>query len=181
MAATKCMMLASVGIEGASMITAMGGNGVRLGLQIAGLPGQWFTEMAAPPNGEIQEQLSDDRRLGAVGDSAVVEALGLGAMQISGAPEQLKVFRNFLPDDFEARSEALKIGTHYDFIEAAPKIGIPLRSSINFGAGPIVALGIIDKAGELGRIGGGIYDPPLSIFASALDALDRSYEPGLIL
>lgn len=181
MAATKTMMLAAEGVTGSSMITAMGGNGVRMGLQIAGLPGQWFTEMAAPPNGEIQEQLSDDRRLGAIGDSAVVEGLGLGAMQISGAPEQLKVFKNVLPDDFEARIEALKIGAHYDFAEAAPKVGIPLRSSLNFGAGPIVALGIIDKAGELGRIGGGIYDPPLSIFASALDALDRSYQPGPIL
>ena len=86
-----------------------------------------------------------------------------------------------LPDDFEARSEALKIGKHYDFNEAAPKIGIPLRASLNFGAGPIVALGIIDKVGELGRIGGGIYDPPLSIFASAMDALNQSFEPGPIL
>ena len=51
------------------------------------------------------------------------------------------------------------------------------QSSLNFGAGPIVALGIIDKAGELGRIGGGIYDPPLSIFASALDALNQSLNP----
>ena len=181
MAATKTMMLAAEGVTGSSMITAMGGNGVQMGLQIAGLPGQWFTELAAAPNGEIPEQLSDDRRLGAIGDSAVIEGLGLGAMQILGAPEQLKVFKNVLPDDFEARSEALKIGKHYDFNEAAPKIGIPLRASLNFGAGPIVALGIIDKVGELGRIGGGIYDPPLSIFASAMDALNQSFEPGPIL
>ena len=59
----------------------MGGNGVRMGLQIAGLPGQWFTEMAAAPNGE-PEQLSDDRRLGAIGDSA--EGLGLGACRYLG-------------------------------------------------------------------------------------------------
>ena len=176
MAATKSMMLAAEGVTGSSMITAMGGNGVRMGLQIAGLPGRWFTETAEPPKGEILESLNADRRLGAIGDSAVVEALGLGAMQISSAPEQLKVFKNVLPDDFEARSEALKLGIHYDFTEAVPKIGIPLRSSLNFGAGPLVALGIIDKAGELGRIGGGIYDPPFSLFESAMDALDKSYE-----
>ena len=29
--------------------------------------------------------------------TAVVEALGLGAMQISSAPEQLKVFKDVLP------------------------------------------------------------------------------------
>lgn len=176
MAATKSMMLAAEGVTGSSMITAMGANGVRMGLQIAGLPGRWFTETAAPPKGKILESLNADRSLGAIGDSAVVEALGLGAMQISSAPEQLKVFKNVLPDDFEARSEALKFGLHYDFTEAAPKIGIPLRSSLNFGAGPFIALGIIDKTGELGRIGGGIYDPPLSLFASAMDALEKSYE-----
>ena len=50
------------------------------------------------------------------------------------------------------------------------------RSTLDLGAGPIVALGIIDKAGELGRIGGGIYEVPMSIFESAIDALERSYE-----
>ena len=88
-------MLAANGITGSSLITGMGGNGIRMGLQIAGLPGRWFTELASPPNGEIQENLSLDRRLGAIGDSAVVEALGLGAMQISSAPEQLKFLRTF--------------------------------------------------------------------------------------
>ncbi len=176
MAATKCMMLAAEGVRGSSVIIAMGGNGVRMGLQIAGLPGQWFTEVATPPQGKIFQNLDTNRRLGAIGDSAVVEALGLGAMQISSAPEQIKVFKDVLPQNFEDRSEALKVGVHYDFQEAAPKIGIPLRSSLNFGAGPLVALGIIDKAGELGRIGGGIYDPPLTLFDSAMAALDKSYE-----
>ncbi len=154
----------------------MGGNGVTMGLQIAGLPGRWFTETAEPPKGEILESLNPDRCLGAIGDSAVVEALGLGAMQLSSAPEQLKIFKNVLPNNFNARSEALKFGVHYDFTEATPKIGIPLRSLLNFGAGPLIALGIIDKTGDLGRIGGGIYDPPISLFASAMKVLEKSYE-----
>ena len=176
MAATKTIMLAAVGIAGSSLITAMGGNGIRMGLQIAGLPGRWFTELASPPNGEIQENLSLDRRLGAIGDSAVVEALGLGAMQISSAPEQLKVFKSVLPVNYQARSDFLKMDNHYDFNKATPKIGIAIRSINNFESGPLVALGIIDRAGDLGRIGGGIYDPPLKLFKSAIDALDLSHE-----
>ena len=48
MAATKTIMLAANGITGSSLITGMGGNGIRMGLQIAGLPGRWFTELASP-------------------------------------------------------------------------------------------------------------------------------------
>ena len=48
------------------------------------------------------------------------EGLGLGAMQISGH-QNSKVFKNVLPDDFEARSEALKIGAHYDLPRQHPK------------------------------------------------------------
>ena len=41
-------MLAADGVTGSSLITAMGGNGIRMGLQIAGMPGRWFTELASP-------------------------------------------------------------------------------------------------------------------------------------
>ena len=76
-----------------------------------------------------------DRRLGAIGDSAVVEALGLGAMQISSAPEQLKVFKDVLPVNYQARCDFLKMGNHYDFNKATPKIGIAIRSINNFESG----------------------------------------------
>ena len=46
---------------------------------------------------------------------------------------------------------------HYDF-KSNTTIGIAIRSINNFESGPLVALGIIDGAGDLGRIGGGIYD-----------------------
>ena len=97
-------------------------------------------------------------------------------MQISSAPEQLKVFKNVLPVNYQARSDFLKMGNHYDFNKATPKIGITIRSINNFESGPLVALGIIDRTGDLGRIGGGIYDPPLKLFKSAIDALDQSHE-----
>jgi hypothetical protein len=36
----------------------------------------------------------------------------------------------------------------------------------------MVALGIIDREGELGRIGGGIFDPPMEMFTAAMSALN---------
>lgn len=160
------------GINGSSIITAMGSNGVEFGLQVAGLPGIWFTAPAAPPNGQIADGLDGSRKLGAVGDSAVVEALGLGAMNIIQSPEQMKALGNFLPANFADRVTALRGCEHFDFTLAKPPIGITARSVHDYGAAMVVALGIIDSAGELGRIGGGIFDPPMAPFNSALAALD---------
>ena len=172
MAASKCLMSTADGIAGASLITAMGGNGVDVGVQIAGLPGQWFTAPASPPNGQIGDGLDPSRRLGAIGDSAVVEALGLGAMNILGSPEQMKALGAFAPADYQSRIAALRLGVHLDFNVATPPIGIMARTVAAYGAGPMVALGIIDRQGELGRIGGGISDPPQSMFTAAMAALE---------
>jgi len=165
-------MSVASGIAGSSLITAMGGNGVEVGLQIAGLPGQWFTAPASPPNGQIAENIDSARRLGAIGDSAVVEALGLGAMNITQSPEQMKALGAFAPADFEQRIEVLRLGPHLDFNTAAPPIGITAREVVAYSAGPMVALGIIDREGELGRIGGGIFDPPIEMFTAAMSALN---------
>jgi len=172
MAASKCLMSVASGIAGSSLITAMGGNGVEVGLQIAGLPDQWFTAPASPPNGQIAENIDSARRLGAIGDSAIVEALGLGAMNITQSPEQMKALGAFAPADFEQRIEVLRLGPHLDFNTAAPPIGITAREVVAYSAGPMVALGIIDREGELGRIGGGIFDPPMEMFTAAMSALN---------
>ena len=172
MAASKCLMATANDIAEASLITAMGGNGVEMGVQIAGLPGQWFTAPASPPNGQIGDGLDESRRLGAIGDSAVVEAFGLGAMNIVESPEQMRALGAFAPADFENRIAALRVGGHLDFAAASPPIGIMARTVAAYGAGPMVALGIIDREGDLGRIGGGISDPPLAMFTAALAALE---------
>jgi hypothetical protein len=74
------MMKLAEGVEGSSFITAAGGNGREVGIQVAGLPGHWFTVPAKPPVGTFDVDLPTDRAMGAIGDSAVVDAFGLGAM-----------------------------------------------------------------------------------------------------
>ncbi|HAD29293.1 MAG TPA: DUF1116 domain-containing protein, partial [Rhodobacteraceae bacterium] len=69
MAATKCMMKSAEGIKGSSFITAAGGNGREVGIQVAGLPGRWFTVPAKPPVGTFDVDLPTDRSMGAIGDS----------------------------------------------------------------------------------------------------------------
>ncbi len=112
MAATKCMMTLASGVEGSSFVTAAGGNGVEMGVQISGLSGRWFVAPAAPPRGNFDIDVPVDRALGAIGDSAIVDALGLGAMTINLAPRQKQALGAFLPKDSDMRQNALSIGGH---------------------------------------------------------------------
>jgi len=41
-----------------------------------------------------------------------------------------------------------------------------------YGRGPVIGLGILDIDGEKGRLGGGIYDMPITVFDAAVAALD---------
>jgi len=173
MAATKCMMKLAEGIEGSSFVTAAGGNGRDVGIQVSGLPGRWFTVPGAPPKGRFDVDLPSDRALGAIGDSAVVEAFGLGAMAIDASPAQKAALGSYLPDDRRARANGLSVGEHPYFRMLDVRLGSTARGAVAAKAGPIIGLGILDRLGLAGRLGGGIYDMPVTPFAQALDVLEK--------
>jgi hypothetical protein len=173
MAATKCMMKLAEGIERSSFVTAAGGNGREVGIQVSGLPGRWFTVPAEPPKGRFDVDLPNDRALGAVGDSAVVEAFGLGAMATDPSPAQKAGLGSYMPDDRRARANGLSVGEHPYFRMLDVRLGSTARGAVAAKAGPIVGLGILDRLGLAGRLGGGIYDMPVAPFAQARDALEK--------
>ena len=170
MAATKCMMVAARGVAKSSFVVAAAGNGHQTGIQVSGLPGRWFTHPASPPQGRFDVDLPASRALGAIGDSAVVDAMGLGAMAIAGSQAQLKLLGPYLPADGLARPELLLCSVYPAF--AGLKLGLTARRVARAGRGPIVSLGILDRDGTAGRLGGGIYDMPAAPFAAAVAALE---------
>ena len=107
-------------------------------------------------------------------DPGLLEKNKVNIIEIVNA---LKSFNNLVPAGILADDNAdfsIKVPGLYEDYEELKYL--PIRSINNFESGPLVALGIIDRAGDLGRIGGGIYDPPLKLFKSAIDALDLSHE-----
>ncbi len=173
LAATKIMMKLAEGVEGSSFVTAAGGNGREVGIQISGLPGRWFSIPATPPKGKFDTDLPADRALGAIGDSAVVEAFGLGAMAIDLSPEQKKGLGAYLPGNAGARTQSLSVGEHPYFQALDVKLGSTARGAMAQGSGPMIGLGILDRLGQAGRLGGGIYDMPVDPFADAIRALEH--------
>ena len=171
MASSKCIMMSGSGVPESSLITAAAGNGVDTGIQISALPGQWFQAAATAPIGRFDIDLSIDRGLPAIGDSAVVEGLGLGAMAIHLSPAQETNLADFLPDDYRTRAKHLMCGVHPGFGDLNCNLGLTARKVTDNHRGPIIGLGILDITGEKGRLGGGIYDMPVTVFVDAMQAL----------
>lgn len=174
MAACKCMLMAADGVAASGLVTAAGGNGVETGIGLAGLPGQWVAAAAEPPRGSIDDPALAGRALGAIGDSAIVDALGFGAMAMSFAPEQQKALMPFMPEGGLALPGLLLMSEHPAFHPLTLHVGLSARAVAATGRRPVVSLGILDRDGQAGRLGGGIYQPPQGLFEAALEALDAA-------
>ena len=171
MAAVKSMLSGADGIAGSAVVTALAGNGVEAGLQLAGRPGVWHCAPASRPVGALLPQFADGTALPAIGDSAVVDAFGLGAMAFEHSPAQQEALGRFMPTPAHELAVALLHGPHPRLPRSRARFGLSARAVVETGRQPAVALGIVDATGRSGRIGGGIWTVPGELFTTALDAL----------
>ncbi|MBK20062.1 MAG: hypothetical protein CMM52_14610 [Rhodospirillaceae bacterium] len=171
MAASKLILSSAIGTDHSTIITAFGGNGDEFGLQVAGLPGKWFTCPASAPLGNIREPHTVHTCVGAFGDSAVAEGLGLGAMAQSYCPDMQALHAGFTPDDIFELPEKILLATHPGMTKSRARVGLSAQAVVEENSTPIVELGIADKYGVNGGLGAGIYRPPIAPFAAACDAV----------
>lgn len=168
MAASGCM-LGAVCAEDDDVIVGMGGNGIAFGIRLAAAPSQWLTIPASVPAGSW----SGHRATSAIGDSAVVEALGLGAMawcRFQGIPAAAS---QWLSDSHARRINDLArpVATPLDSLSV-----ISIRRWLEAGVSPPISLGVLDAEGRDGMLGRGLYQPPLALFQLALDATNQHPE-----
>ncbi len=174
MASARCMLGAASGTNDSSLVIGSGGNGAEAGIQVAGLPGKWFAAPADPPNHQMPEDIPADRALGAIGDSAIVDALGFGAMAMNLAPEQKKGMLHLMPDGGLELPGLLLAAVHPAFGDLSLCVGMAARTVVESDRQPVVSLGVLDNEGELGRVAGGVFSTPMSVFRDAITALEAA-------
>ena len=168
MAATKCMLNAAAGIQDATVVIAAGGNGTHFGIQVGRCPGLWFETSAEPPALALEHADLDPFRVGAIGDSAIVDLFGFGAMTtLSARPRPHAAFADVYPNAITVPRQLLT-RSHPRFSQSAPLVVIDARRIPTTKEAPIVSLGVLDKAGQRGRLAGGFYRPPIELFATAV-------------
>lgn len=166
MAATRCVLDAAQGVPGSTLLVGAGGNGVRFGVRLASAPSTWHVVDAAPPN--VAEMLPAGAvALGAIGDSAVVDFLGLGAMTTRAGVDAVPSFAAVF-GDATGMPRTLLAASHPGLPRSRPLMGLCAASIADARTAPIVSLGVLDQAGIRGRIAGGFYRPPIALFDRAM-------------
>lgn len=154
MAACALMLRAGDGIPGSAMVTACGGNGQEIGYQCADAPGRWITLAAAKPVGPKMPGKEAFDALPAIGDSAVIDALGFGAACLRFAPALFDPIRTAIPAAYADE------GAHDPFIGPHPSLPLPglkLGLDLNRPRQCLgIMLGMVEETGTEGLLGRGV-------------------------
>jgi Protein of unknown function (DUF1116) len=86
MAMGKALTDPARSIDGSSVVTAMSRNGTEFGIRVSGTGDRWFTAPVEMPVGLYFPGFSERDANPDIGDSAIVETIGLGAFAMAAAP-----------------------------------------------------------------------------------------------
>jgi hypothetical protein len=112
-----------------------------------------------------------------LGDSAIVEAYGLGAHAVLASPIAAASV-GLSPEAAVALDEQLRplAATTHPTMRSTDGFAVPLgidaRAVLATGVPPAVHTGIAHRLPGIGQIGAGVTRPPMEAFAAAVEALD---------
>jgi hypothetical protein len=179
MAMGKSMLDPARGVEGSSVVTAMCRNGTDFGIRVAGLGDAWFTAPVEMPQGLYFPGYSAADANPDMGDSAILEAVGLGAFAMAAAPavagfvgaggfaEALNYTRS-MSEIVAGRNPKWRIPA-LEF--AGTPTGIDVRRVVESAIAPAINTGIAHRRPGVGQVGAGVARAPLACFEKALLAL----------
>jgi len=170
MPACQLMLLAAEGEAGSSLVTRLCANGEETGIQLAGLPGEWFTAPSAPVQGPFMKGAPENPQVPpATGDSGVIDAFGLGGQGLRHASSLRAAFATWLEADDDARARAMLAGMH-PILETP--VGLDAAAVAQLGRSPLLSTGMVSADGR-GLLGRGLCAMPVQLFADAVARLRR--------
>jgi hypothetical protein len=178
MAMGKALTDPARNIAGSSVVTAMSRNGTDFGIRVSATGDRWFTAPVEMPTGIYFPGFSEQDANPDMGDSAIVETIGLGAFAMAAAPAVVGYVgagRASQAASFTRSMAELTVGANpawtipaMDF--AGVPTGIDIRLVVETGLAPTINTGIAHREPGVGQIGAGIVKAPLKCFEDALVA-----------
>jgi hypothetical protein len=179
MASAKLSLDRARGVEGSSIVVAIARNGNVCGIQLAGTGEQWFCATSGIPDGGFYPPFCVDDAQPDLGDSAIMEAFGLGGTAAHCAPQMAESLNT-------PWSAAVSVG-HLQrsfFLAAHPLmhpalagdqglgLGLDARRVVDERTGVRIHTGVAHRDGSTGWIGIGAVSAPLACFTRACAQLD---------
>ena len=179
MALGKALMDPVRDIENSSIVTAMCRNGTDFGIRVSGTGDQWFTAPVEMPEGLYFPGYSEADANPDMGDSTIVETIGLGGFAMAAAPAVAGFVGAGAASEAANFTRSMREITHGENPEwtipaldyAGVPTGIDIRYVVETGLVPIINTGIAHKEPGIGQVGAGVVRAPMACFEAALKAL----------
>ena len=182
MAMGKAMTDPARGIAGSSIVTAMCRNGTDFGIRVSGTGDQWFTAPVEMPQGLYFPGYTEADANPDMGDSAIVETVGLGGFAMAAAPavvgfigagraSDAAIFTRLMGEITYAANPEWTIPA---LDHAGVPTGIDIRRVVETGIAPTINTGIAHRRPGVGQVGAGVVKAPMGCFVAALEAFGRA-------
>jgi hypothetical protein len=175
MAGAKSLTLSAEQVHGGTIVTTMARNGTTFGLKVAGSP-EWHI-CDAPPVGDAlyYSGYSEADAAKDVGDSAVLELVGLGGASAAASPAVAGFLGGSMDDAVRATNEMITIcvgeSTRFKLpilgFRGSP-VGVDVRKVVETGVRPKVTTGVLHASSGVGQIGAGVATAPIEVFRDVL-------------
>ncbi|WP_281054537.1 DUF1116 domain-containing protein [Thermanaerovibrio velox] len=182
MAAAKASTEAAHEVEGSSLVTVMARNGTEMGIQVSGLGKQWFTCEAALPDVLLFPGYTKDDVNRDIGDSAIMETLGVGGFALAAAPAIVQFIGGTPEDAAKYTLEMYEITLGENNVYSIPSLnfrgtptGIDILKVAETGITPVLDTGAAHKEPGRGQVGAGIVRMPAEAFIKAAEAFVEKY------
>jgi hypothetical protein len=182
MAMGKAIIDPARNIEGSSVVTAMSRNGTDFGIRVSGTGDTWFTAPVEMPVGLYFPGYTAADANPDMGDSAIVETVGLGGFAMAAAPAVVG-FVGAGPASgavtFTRAMGEITTGSNPEWtIPALDGAGVPtgidIRLVVETGLVPTINTGIAHRRPGIGQVGAGVVKAPMACFTAALTAFAKT-------
>ena len=168
-------------IEGSSVVTAMSRNGTDFGIRVGGTGDEWFTAPVEMPEGLYFPGFTAADANPDMGDSTIVETIGLGGFAMAAAPAVAGFVgagaASEAADTTRAMAEITLAENPEWTIPALDYQGVPtgidVRLVLETGLAPIINTGIAHREPGIGQVGAGVVRAPMACFEQAVRALAK--------
>jgi len=178
MAMGKAMTDPAYGVPGSRVVTAMCRNGTEFGIRVSATGDRWFTAPVEMPSGLYFPGYSEEDANPDMGDSAIVETIGLGGFAMAASPAVAGFVGagsaadagNFTRAMYDITLTRNSEWTMPPLDFAGVPTGIDIRKVVSTGVAPVINTGIAHKEPGVGQVGAGVVRAPLACFEKALEA-----------
>jgi hypothetical protein len=188
MASAKATLDAAATIRAGSVVTCLTRNGREFAIRVSGTGDRWFTGPEDKLDTLFFPGFTEDDACPDCGDSAILEAYGLGGPIAVAAPsvqQMVGTGEGGFEDALATSEEQAEIMVAFNSDMPIPNwnfrgvpVGIDVRKVVATGIAPLITTAVMHKKAGIGMVGVGKVRASMPCFTAALEALSEARVPA---